>query len=117
MPLLGCLPPSTDKETEDREWEAEPRAWALTAQAIREQHLPGKPGSLERWRDPAIKLSAGCGLPANCHFPKGLCLLVAALLSRAVAVAEETGAGVWPVFVLAGSSQSLPPPRVPKGRG
>lgn len=97
MPLLGHLSHSAERETEEKEEEAEPSAWhrilgpyCLLWSSSTSQASPGP------WRGDASRPQSslrGVDFLPTVTFPRGLCLLVAAPLLPAMA--GGAGAGVW----------------------
>lgn len=97
MPLLGHLSHSAERETEEKEEEAEPSAWhrilgpyCLLWSSSTSQASPGP------WRGDASRPQSslwGVDFLPTATFPRGLCLLVAAPLLPGMA--GDAGAGVW----------------------
>lgn len=109
MPLLGRLPHSAERETEEKEEEAERSAWhrlsgpCCLLWSCTSQASPGP------WRADTSRPSSslrGVDFLPIVTFPRGLCLLAVAPVLPAMA--GDAGAGAWPVFLEAGSGQ---PPR------
>lgn len=106
MPLLGRLPHSAVKETEEKEEEAEPSAWLRLSGPCCLLWSSTSQASPRPWRGDTSRPSSslqGVDFLPTVTFPRGLCLLVAAPLLPAMA--GDAGAGAWPVFLEAGSSQ------------